>query len=174
MPSIATKKGDSGETDLLFARRVPKTHPRVAVVGALDELNAALGVARATAVSDEVAQTIPVIQDALTGLMGETGILPEDAQRYRDAGYQIIKDADLEFLDAAVTRIEAVHPASGWAQPGSEGSPAAAHLDVARTTCRRAERTLWQADETPGLPAQYLNRLSDVLWLLARAEAAKA
>ena len=170
MPSIATKKGDSGETDLLFARRVPKTHPRVAVVGALDELNAALGVARATAVSDEVASLVPKIQDALTGLMGETGILPEDAQRYRDAGYQLVSETDLAVLDEAITTIERDHPATGWAQPGATGSAPSAHLDLARTTCRRAERTLWETDENPGLPAVYLNRLSDLLWLLARVE----
>jgi cob(I)alamin adenosyltransferase len=115
---------------------------------------------------------VPVVQDALTGLMGETGVLPEDVQRYRDAGYQTLTGADLDFLDAVVARVEAEHPATGWAQPGSEGSVPSAHLDVARTICRRAELALWEVGGPPDLPARYLNRLADVLWLLARAEAA--
>ena len=68
--SISTKRGDSGETDLMFGKRVPKTHPRVRTCGAVDELNAQLGLVRASEVSDELVECIDTIQKHLVGLMG--------------------------------------------------------------------------------------------------------
>ena len=88
--SIVTKTGDAGTTALMFGRRVPKSHPRVEACGAVDELNAALGLARATAADDFVAGHLPAIQKDLIVLMGELGVLPEDLPRYVRDGYSLV------------------------------------------------------------------------------------
>ena len=78
---------------LMYGRRVPKNHPRVEACGAVDELNAALGLARATATDDFVARNLPVIQKDLIVLMGELGVLPEDLPRYIKDGYSPVTPA---------------------------------------------------------------------------------
>ena len=169
--SIATKTGDSGTTGLMFGRRVPKNHPRVEACGAVDELNAALGMARATATEDFVARNLPVIQKDLIVLMGELGVLPEDLPRYVKDGYSLVAPAMTAKLDALVKEIESQNVTfKGWATPGATLHSAA--LDVARTVCRRAERRVCGLKES-GSPVNaeiviYLNRLSDLLWLFAR------
>ena len=169
--SISTKTGDSGTTALMFGRRVPKSHPRVEACGAVDELNAALGLARATATDEFVIRNLPVIQKDLIVLMGELGVLPEDLPRYVKDGYPLLTLAMTARLDALVKKIEAQKiPAKGWATPGATQSSAA--LDASRTVCRRAERRVCALKETGGVQNAeilvYLNRLSDLLWLLAR------
>jgi cob(I)alamin adenosyltransferase len=169
--SIATKTGDDGTTGLMYHRRVPKCHPRVEACGAVDELNAALGLARATARHEFArARLWPVQQDLVT-LMGELGTLLADRERYVKDGYPLVTPALTAKLDALVKEIEAEKVSfQGWATPGATLSAAA--LDVARTTCRRAERrvvALREAGELPNAEVLvYLNRLSDALWLLAR------
>ena len=169
--SIATKTGDDGTTGLMYARRVPKTHPRVEACGAVDELNAALGTARATASEKFVGENLFWIQKSLVDVMGEIGVLAEDLPRYVKDGYLIVTPQMTAKLDALVKEIESQDISfKGWATPGATVNSAA--LDVARTVCRRAERRVCALRESGGLPNAeiliYLNRLSDLLWLFAR------
>jgi len=169
--SIVTKTGDSGTTALMYGRRVTKSHSRVEACGAVDELNAALGMARATATDDFVARHLLAIQKDLIVLMGELGVLPEDLPRYVKDGYSLVTPAMTARLDALVKEIESQNVAfTGWATPGATHQAAA--LDVARTVCRRVERRVCALNESGGpVNAEiiiYLNRLSDLLWLFAR------
>jgi cob(I)alamin adenosyltransferase len=170
--SIATRTGDDGTTSLLYGQRVPKSHPQIAAVGALDELNAALGFAKATRPAGAGADEIERIQQELVGLMGEISCAEADAARYAESKFAKIGAAELARVDAAVAAVEARAPKfDGWATPGANLHAAA--LDLARTAARRAERHLvglGPAGKTvrPVL-LQYLNRVSDLLWLLARA-----
>ncbi len=169
--SIVTKTGDHGTTGLMYNRRVSKCHPRVEAYGAVDELNAALGLARATAERDFVRENIAVIQKELVILMGELATAVADLGRYSKDGVSRVEAAMAARLDGLVKEIEKRPPPSkGWAMPGA--SVASAALDVARTTCRRAERRVCALQEAGELEnpeiVVYLNRLSDLLWLLAR------
>src|SRR6185503_8212418 len=169
--SIATKTGDSGTTALMYNHRVSKCHPRVEACGALDELNAAIGFARATVHQRFVNDHLFTTQKELVGLMGEVATLPEDIARYTKDGFAVLTPEMTKRLDAIVKEIESQSVSfKGWATPGAtEGSAA---LEVARTTCRRAERRVCALLEGGHLPNPeilvYLNRLSDVLWLMAR------
>jgi cob(I)alamin adenosyltransferase len=169
--SIATKTGDDGTTALMYGRRVPKTHPRVEACGAMDELNAVIGLARASAKHDFVRDNLLAIQRDLVVLMGETGVATEDLPRYVKDGYPLVTPEMTAKLDALVQEIEAqkLNP-RGWATPGETMNTAT--LDVARTVCRRAERRVCALKESGGLRNAeiviYLNRLGDLLWLFAR------
>jgi cob(I)alamin adenosyltransferase len=165
--SIATRTGDDGTTGLLYGRRVAKTDPRVEACGAVDELNAALGMARAQAAPARVGVEVLAFQKQLVALMGELAVAPEDLPRYRADKLPKLEEIALAHLDGLVARLEGEKISfDGWATPGAN-LPAAA-LDVARTVCRRAERRVVELGDGGGLPVRYLNRLSDVLWLLAR------
>ena len=168
--SIATKNGDDGTTALMYDRRVPKTHPRIEACGAVDELNAALGLAHAAARHDFVRNNLLVIQKDLIVLMGELCVQPEDLSRYVKDGYSLVTPAMTATLDALVGEIEEQNSFKGWATPGATMNSAA--LDMARTVCRRAERRVCALKEVGELLnpeiVTYLNRLSDLLWLLAR------
>ncbi len=169
--SIATKTGDQGTTGLMYNRRVSKCHPRVESYGSVDELNTALGMARATADQEFVQKTLLATQHDLVILMGELATLPEDLARYRKDGFNVVEPTMTARLDGVVKEIEAQKVSfKGWATPGSCVNSAA--LDVARTTCRRAERRIAHLMEQGQLANDeilvYLNRLSDTLWLLAR------
>jgi cob(I)alamin adenosyltransferase len=168
--SIATRTGDQGKTSLLYGRRVDKFDPRVEACGAVDELNAALGLARAHASAPLVQTELPGIQQNLFALMGGLAVAAEDRERYAADKFPKLGPEMLEHLDKLVAQIEAEKIAfDGWATPGA--SVASAALDVARTTCRRAERIvarLAAAEEADLLALRYLNRLSDLLWLMAR------
>lgn len=169
--SIATKTGDDGHTSLLYNRRVSKAHPALEACGTVDELNAALGLARATASDPWVARQIEAVQQDLVPLMAELATLPEDQARYGQDGYPQIAAAHTARLDELIRHIETagVHP-RGWAFPGANLHSAA--LELARTVCRRAERRVCALQQARQLQnAQvliYLNRLGDALWLLAR------
>ncbi|HEV2328441.1 MAG TPA: cob(I)yrinic acid a,c-diamide adenosyltransferase [Verrucomicrobiae bacterium] len=169
--SIVTKTGDSGTTALMYGRRVPKIHPRVEAVGAVDELNAALGMARATASDAFISENILIIQKNLVTLMGELGVLLEDLPRYTKDGFGLVipdMTAELEKLVAEIERQNVSF--KGWATPGANHNAAA--LDVARTVCRRAERRVCELNEAGQLKNPeiiiFLNRLADLLWLFAR------
>jgi cob(I)alamin adenosyltransferase len=169
--SIATKTGDNGTTALMYGRRVPKNHPRVEAYGTVDELNAALGLGRATATEDFVRENILAAQKDLIVLMGELCVQPEDLNRYFENGYLPVTPDMTARLDALVKEIESQNVSfKGWATPGA--TPCAAALDLARTICRRAERHVCELKFTGELRNAeiilYLNRLSDALWLLAR------
>ena len=175
--SIVTKTGDDGTTALMYGRRVPKTHPRVETYGTVDELNAALGMARAAAEPGCARDRLLAIQQDLVILMGELCVEPEDLPRYRRDGYAPVTPAMTAKLEALVRELEAQNlNLKGWATPG--GTPAGAALDLARTICRRAERRVCGLKESGGLKNPemiiYLNRLSDLLWLLARRAEAPA
>ena len=175
--SIVTKTGDNGTTALMYGRRVPKNHPRVEAYGTVDELNNALGLARATANHDFLRQNLLMIQKDLIVLMGELCVQPEDLNRYVGDGYLLVTPDLTAQLDKLAQEIEAQNIAfSGWATPGSSLNSAA--LDMARGICRRAERRVCELKFTGEMRnteiVLYLNRLSDVLWLLARWEEAQA
>ena len=169
--SIATKTGDNGTTGLMYGRRVPKNHPRVEACGTLDELNSALGLARATATDKFVGENLLWIQKSLVDVMGEVGVLAEDLPRYAKNGYKLVKPELTAKLDALVMEIEAQNISfKGWATPGATHHSAA--LDLARSICRRAERRVFDLQSAGELGnaeiSIYLNRLSDLLWLFAR------
>ena len=175
--SIVTKTGDDGSTALMYGRRIPKNHPRVEAYGTVDELNASLGLARATANDNFIGENLLAIQKDLVVLMGELAVIPEDLLRYAKDGYSVVTPAMTVKLDTLVREIEAQGVSfKGWATPGATMNSAA--LDVARTVCRRAERRVCALKEA-GEPLNpeiviYLNRLSDLLWLLARWVEAQA
>ena len=169
--SIATKTGDKGTTGLMYNRRVSKCHPRVEAYGCVDELNAALGLARATAEHDFIREKVVLIQKDLVILMGELATAVDDLPRYVKDGFSLVTPAMIVKLDEWVKEIEAQKIAmQGWATPGANVSSAA--LDVARTVCRRAERRVCALHEANQLQNAeiiiYLNRLADLLWLFAR------
>jgi cob(I)alamin adenosyltransferase len=170
--SIATKTGDDGSTALMYGRRVSKNDVRVAAYGTVDELNAALGFVRATAGETFITDAVFAIQKELVILMGELAVADEDRERYAKGGFQFVEPAMVEALTAIVDDIEKNHKITydGWATPGATLGSAA--LDLARTTCRRAERHVIALRETgaqvnPEI-VRYLNRLSDLCWLWAR------
>jgi cob(I)alamin adenosyltransferase len=154
----------------MYGRRVSKDSPRVEAYGEVDELNACLGVARAQ-IQSSGKSLLEKIQKALVGLMGELAVATEDLPRYEADGYARIKDEDLALLDKEIERFEKdAPPAKGWSTPG--GNSAGAALDLARAVCRRAERGVWRLEKKEGnvrtIIPRYLNRLSDLLWLLER------
>ena len=166
--SIATKTGDDGTTAIMYGRRVPKTDERIAANGAVDELNAALGMARATLLDVFVTEKILAIQKELVVLMGELAVAPEDRARYTAGGFHFVEAAMVDRLTAHIDDLEKNHRISydGWATPGATTSSAA--LDMARTICRRAERAVVALDGVNPEIVRYLNRLSDLCWLWAR------
>lgn len=170
--SIATRTGDNGTTALLYGQRVPKDHPQIEAVGTIDELNAAIGLAKAALPAGQPNRAeLERIQSELIALMGEVVCAESDTARYAASKFAKIDEAALARIDAAVAAIEARDIRfTGWATPGANLHAAA--IEVARTTARRAERRL------VGLAAhgrtlrpllfQYVNRVSDLLWLMAR------
>jgi cob(I)alamin adenosyltransferase len=169
--SIVTRTGDDGTTGLMYNRRVSKSDPRVEAYGTIDELNASMGMARALSTHGFVRDSILGLQLDLVTVMGELATLPEDLPRYQRDGFKVTGPDFIERVEAIIRRIESEGVSyKGWATPGATADSAA--LDVARTTCRRAERRL-NGLAPSGAPASqnilvFLNRLSDLLWLLAR------
>lgn len=170
--SIVTRTGDSGTTALMYGRRVPKHHVRVEAYGAVDELNAALGLARASQGGQRFGEALLAIQKDLVAIMGELATAIEDQERYAREGYPRCEPAMLGRLDRWVADLEGRNLSfHGWATPG--GTHSSATLDVARTVCRRAERRISELQAAGQLQEAsvltYFNRLSDLLWLMARA-----
>ena len=170
--SIATKTGDKGTTGLMFGHRVPKTDLRIEANGAVDELNAALGMVRATVRDEFITGPIFSIQKELVILMGEIAVADEDRERYVKSGHEFVTSAMVDRLTALIDDLEKNHKISfkHWATPGATAGSAT--LDVARTVCRRAERRVIELREkndavNPEI-IRYLNRLSDLCWLYAR------
>ena len=171
--SIITKRGDEGETDLLFGRRIRKTSLRVQALGAIDELNAALGLARAAGLRKEIEEIIDRVQEKLVAAMGQLATLPEDYDRYT---YTAIVAEDVAWLEQMAKDMESRGVRfTDWARPGAEGAIASAALDMARTVARRAERQSWELHEQGGEVSAdvllFLNRISDMMWILARVSA---
>jgi cob(I)alamin adenosyltransferase len=170
--SIVTKTGDRGETSLMYRRRVPKSDARVDAYGCLDELTAALGLARALSKKKFVSDEILAAQKDLIVLMGELATAPQDRERYVKDGFHITTSAMVDRITSVIVDLEkdkSLYP-KDWALPGATTVSAA--LDFARATCRRAERHIakFMAGEKGLNPEilRYLNRLSDFCWVLAR------
>lgn len=172
--SIITKRGDTGTTDLMFGKSCAKSDRRVEVLGALDELNAALGVVRVCLERVDLLEVIDGLQQRLVAAMGLVATLPEDQARYRTAGYRGIEAADVEWLERHALAFEQAGVRfTDWARPGEKGALASAQIDFARTVARRAERALWQLHAEQGALTEvqllFANRTSDLLWLMARS-----
>jgi cob(I)alamin adenosyltransferase len=166
--SIVTKTGDKGETSLMYGRRVPKNNPRVEAYGATDELTAALGLARATCNDKFVSEQVFAVQRELLSVMGELSTLPEDRQRYVKDGFNLVDARMVDRIGGVIADLEkdnALYP-KDWVIPG--GNHVSAALDLARTICRRAERQVASLSDPNSEILRYLNRLSDLCWILAR------
>jgi cob(I)alamin adenosyltransferase len=155
----------------MFGRRISKTDVRVEACGAVDELNAVLGIVRNAGVSAEMVQWVDEVQKRLVGLMGIIATHAEDHEKYVEKGYSGIEQSDVEWLEVFISQAESEKGIQfkGWARPGQEGKLASAYLDLARTVCRRSERVCWAVEDNALMVARrFLNRLSDSLWLVAR------
>ncbi len=176
--SIATKTGDDGQTALMFGKRVSKNDIRVAAYGSVDELNAALGMVRAFVEDTMITEPILTVQKELVTLMGELAVDPSDLPRYTEKGFELVTALMVDRITAIIDDLEQNHRISyqHWATPGA--TKASAFLDVARTTCRRAERQVIALRESGQAVnaeiVRYLNRLSDLCWLYARFVETKA
>jgi cob(I)alamin adenosyltransferase len=161
LSKIVTRTGDAGTTGLGDGSRVPKDSARIGAIGSVDELNSVVGVVLAEGLPEAIAACLVAVQHDLFDLGGELSI----------PGYAAITDAHIDRIEAHVERFNAdLAPLKEFILPG--GSRAAALAHVARTVCRRAERTLIAAAATETITDRsrvYLNRLSDLLFVLARA-----
>ncbi|TCJ18020.1 cob(I)yrinic acid a,c-diamide adenosyltransferase [Parasulfuritortus cantonensis] len=157
---IVTRTGDDGSTGLADGRRVPKHDPRIEALGAVDELNSFVGLLAAEALDDDLAALLAAIQNDLFDLGGELA-LPERPQ---------VGDGHLGRIEAAVATFNAeLPPLAEFVLPGGGRPAALAH--VCRSVCRRAERRLTALAAVELLatgPGKYLNRLSDLFFVLAR------
>jgi cob(I)alamin adenosyltransferase len=170
--SIVTKTGDKGETSLMYGRRLSKADPRVDAYGCIDELTAALGLARSFSTDKLLSDEILAAQKDLIVVMGELATAAGDRERYVKDGFHLTTAEMVDRVAAVIFALEkdkSLYP-KDWVIPG--GSALSAALDFARTTCRRAERhiaafTTGQRDFNPEI-LRYLNRLSDLCWILAR------
>ncbi len=163
---IYTKTGDDGGTALFGGGRVPKSDPRVAAYGDVDELNAWLGVARAQGIDEDVSAVLERVQQDLF-VVGAILATPNPDRRKRSK-FDLVADR-IESLESEIDAWQGeLPPLEAFVLPG--GCPAAAFLHVARTVCRRAERAIvgLQADDLPGTILPYINRLSDFLFVCAR------
>jgi len=172
--SIATKTGDKGETSLMYGRRVLKSDIQVEAYGCVDELTSALGLARALSEDANLKGQILAIQKELITVMGELATRPEDRERYLKDGFKSVTGEMVDGLTEQIDELEKNRKLvfKDWVIPGA--GPTSAALDLARTTCRRAERAvITLARDTKnfnGEVIRYLNRLSDLCWLFARCE----
>ncbi|PYJ71000.1 MAG: cob(I)yrinic acid a,c-diamide adenosyltransferase [Verrucomicrobia bacterium] len=170
--SIVTRTGDKGETSLMYGRHVSKADPRVDAYGCVDELTAALGLARSVSKGRFLSDEILAVQKDLIVVMGELATTPQDRERYVKDGFHVTTPAMVDRITAVIVDLEkdkSLYP-KDWVIPG--GTAVSAALDFARATCRRAERHIaaFMADEKDLNPEilRYLNRLSDFCWVLAR------
>jgi cob(I)alamin adenosyltransferase len=170
--SIVTKTGDKGETSLMYGHRVSKNDARVDAYGCIDELTAALGLARSTGTDKFVSDEILAVQKDLIVVMGELATAPSDRERYAKDGFHVTTPAMVDRITAVIADLEkdeSLYP-KDWVIPGETRVSAA--LDFARATCRRAERHIKSLSISDGKfnvqILRYLNRLSDLCWVLAR------
>ena len=166
---IYTKTGDTGSTGLFGGGRVGKDHPRVEAYGDVDELNAALGLARSIELMPRIDEVIVPLQRDLFAI-GALLATPDVEKMHQQLEKARIDDDRITELERAIDACDReLEPLKSFILPG--GTPKAAALHVARTICRRAERRIvaLQRDvELPPLVVTYMNRLSDLLFMLAR------
>ena len=169
LTKIYTRTGDAGDTALGGGQRVPKDDARIAAYGTVDELSSALGVALAHGLDERLARELLRVQNELFHLGADLCVREED--KARRPGPKI-EPRHVEALERAIDELnETLPPLANFVLPG--GSAGAAHLHVARTVCRRAERllvTLMRAEAVGEHTLPYLNRLSDALFVMARWE----
>ncbi|NLA36619.1 MAG: cob(I)yrinic acid a,c-diamide adenosyltransferase [Actinobacteria bacterium] len=161
---VTTRGGDHGETSLADASRVPKTHDRIEAIGAVDELNSAIGVASDSVTDPEVDALLGEIQHQLFDL-GADLATPVAGPKGRLLG----EDAVLWLEDVTARYNESLPPLDSFILPGGPNGSAA--LQLTRAIARRAERRVVAIDGDIGEAGRYLNRLSDVLFVLGRAVA---
>lgn len=165
---IYTKTGDQGDTGLGDGRRVPKDHPRVAAYGSVDELNAVLGLTLASIPKHEHQQLLASIQNDLFDV-GADLCMPPTPDEAPDKALRVRPEQPVRLEEAIDQLNAALEPLRSFVLPG--GTPSAAWCHLARTVCRRAERdvvTLARAEAVNPQVVIYLNRLSDLLFVLAR------
>ena len=166
---IYTRSGDEGQTSLGDGTRVPKSHPRIIAYGCVDELNAALGVLLLYELPAPLSDRIRSIQNDLFDV-GADLCVPQTDSPPAHAPLRIAPGQVQRLEDWIDEFNEGLKPLTSFVLPG--GSPGAAHLHVARTVCRRAEIAVWQLASTEAINPEamkYLNRLSDLLFVAARA-----
>jgi cob(I)alamin adenosyltransferase len=166
---IYTKTGDQGDTGLFGGGRVQKNHPRVEAYGDVDELNAFIGMARAVEVMPRIDEVLVPLQRDLFAI-GALLATPDREKMKKQLEKASIDDRRIAELEHAIDDGDReLEPLKSFIVPG--GTPKAAALHVARTVCRRAERrviALAPTEEIPPIVVVYLNRLSDLLFTLAR------
>jgi len=163
---LYTKTGDDGTTGLFGGMRVPKASARVDAYGTVDETNAAIGLARVAPVDPAIDAVLAHVQDDLFVLGAELACAPG---REAKLSMTLLGEGDIQRLERAIDEADAACPGlKSFVLPG--GSPQAAALHMARTVCRRAERAVLAMDDAPARRevVVYLNRLSDLLFALAR------
>ncbi len=164
---IYTRTGDAGDTGLFGGGRVAKDHPRVEAYGDIDELNAVLGMARAVEMMPRVDEVLVPVQRDLFAL-GALLATPDREKMRQQLAKARIDDARIAELERAIDEGEAeLEPLKAFIIPG--GTPKAAALHVARTVCRRAERAMVALGDLEPDLLVYVNRLSDLLFVMARA-----
>lgn len=172
---IYTKTGDAGQTGLFGGGRVSKDDPRVEAYGDVDELNAAIGVVRAVEMMPRIDEVLVPVQRDLFSL-GALLATPDLEKMHDHLAKAQIDEARIQDLERAIDACDSeLEPLRAFIVPG--GSPKSAALHVARTVCRRAERRvihLQKEVEIPQIVVVYLNRLSDLLFSLARVANTRA
>lgn len=169
LTKIYTRGGDKGATSLGGGQRVPKESQRIESYGTVDELNSVIGVAVATGLSEKLSAELTTIQNELFHLGSDLCFVEEDKIKYN---IPEIEQRHIDKLERLIDQISAeVGPLENFILPG--GSIGAAHLHVARTVCRRAEREvlkLARQEAVGEFVVKYLNRLSDALFVMSRYE----
>ena len=157
---VTTRTGDGGQTGLADGSRLSKASPRIEALGQVDELNADLGLLLSAGLPERIARELVLVQHRLFDLGGELAL----------PGSTALGDSTVATLEALIEELNAdLPPLKEFALPG--GCEAAARAHLARAVCRRAERALWRLHESAPLnpvSLRYLNRLSDLLFVIAR------
>ena len=161
LSKIYTRTGDEGTTGLGDGSRVPKTAPRVHAMGEVDELNSVIGVLMLEDLPDEIRSCLVRVQHTLFDLGGELSF----------PGYSLVKESDVTYLETTLDQLNAaLAPLKEFILPG--GCRAAAFCHQARSVCRRVERNLFTVDQNSPVSKvglAYINRLSDLLFVMARS-----
>lgn len=164
---VYTRQGDQGETRLAGGQTLTKDHARIEAYGTVDELSSAIGVALAAGVEPQGAEILARVQNDLFHLGSDLAVREEDKAKFP---VPTIEERHVSALEAWIDELNSeLPPLENFVLPG--GSPGGANLHVARCVCRRAERrlvTLRRKEAVPAYALRYLNRLSDLLFVLAR------
>lgn len=166
--SVRTGRGDQGRTCLLFSREVPKYHPRIRILGQIDQLNAVIGLGKNGA-SEPDLHLLNRVQESLVYLMAEVATLPEDMHQFQEFFHQV-SDSDVDQLAEAIRQREESN--QGFSKWVESFELSAGFLELGRTQIRIIESHLWELvekDELRPLLPQWMNQLADLFWLLSRA-----